>query len=60
VIRFNNHKYKYDPFPQYTNGYNSNSYTSGLLSAAGLIGPTFGNDEQFPGFSKPIPTNGFQ
>jgi hypothetical protein len=42
------------------NGYNSNSYVSGVLSGAGATAPTINTGGQFqvPGYSNPIPIDG--
>ena len=49
----------YDFFPSATSeGYNSNSYTSGLLNASGADAPTPHVDA--PGYDKPLPTEEFE
>ena len=50
---------KYDLFPNLSNpiGYNSNSYVSGLLNAAGIVRPEI--DLRLPGYNKPIPVENF-
>ena len=50
----------YDLFPNLNNpaGYNSNSYVSGLLNAAGINPPQI-NDLTLPGYKKPIPAENF-
>ena len=58
----NNYKdnLSYDPFPNLGNssGYNSNSYASGLLNAAGIDSPQI-NNLTLPGYRKPIPAENF-
>ena len=50
----------YDLFPNLGNssGYNSNSYVSGLLNAAGIDSPQI-NNLTLPGYRKPIPAENF-
>jgi len=49
---------EYELFPQASvDGYNSNSYTHGLLNAVGLIAPT--PTHNVPGYSKPVPSTKF-
>lgn len=50
----------YDLNPQAgTNGYNSNSYVSGVIKAAGEVPPALNTNGEFqaPGYEKPIPLN---
>ncbi len=49
-----NLRYGYYPFD---GGYNSNSYTHGLMNAAGLNAPDFGG--AWPGWSAPLPGGAF-
>lgn len=41
-------------------GYNSNSYISGLIDAAGLPKPVLPGNLSFPGWNKPVPMNFFR
>jgi hypothetical protein len=47
--------------PESGDGYNSNSFTAGLLNAAGIPLPNYpgGHLAVFPGWSKPVPTQYF-
>lgn len=50
----------YDLYPKAgTNGYNSNSYVSGVIKAAGDTPPALNANGEFqaPGYEKPIPLN---
>jgi len=49
----------YDKFPNLNNqnGYNSNSYISGILNAAGITPPQI--DLKLPGYRKPVPSKYF-
>lgn len=48
----------YTFFPALQGGYNSNSYVSGILSAAGLHRPAF--SLPMPGYTSPLPPRSFQ
>ncbi|EMI15249.1 hypothetical protein, containing PKD domain protein [Rhodopirellula maiorica SM1] len=53
----------YDFFPELTGGFNSNSYISGLLNAAGVAienPATIFADGDYPGYATPIPQNSLQ
>jgi hypothetical protein len=39
--------------------YNSNSYVSGLLDAAGVTKPPYITNDSFPGWDQPVPTSAF-
>jgi hypothetical protein len=53
---------KYECIPDDPDEFNSNSYTSGLLSAAGIAKPWFPQlvPSMFPGWNKPVPAEYFQ
>ena len=50
----------YQAFPTpLNNGYNSNSYVSGLLNTAGIDIPLLNLQINLPGFDKPVPASNF-
>jgi hypothetical protein len=56
---FNDNSLDYEYFPlSWTDGHNSNSYVSGLLAAAGITAPAL-DASDYPGWSKPVPSENF-
>ena len=52
-------KYAKNPFRPVPGYYNSNSYISGLLDAAGVAKPSYLTDASFPDWENPVPPNDF-